>query len=994
MLHVKVVALLTFLAVVSQGWTEQFSPFADGIPQPPKPEDVATDDATDDATADIPTIVVAPQVSSEDQPEPQQMVGTGEDSTPAEQNAETPAQQMTITVNGAPVMPVFPVPPNPDTANQGAFFPRMPLPPTPEGVQPDQAPEETTQEDSQPADNQPISIVAVPEADDSQDVPVPSQDNTPISAPSGTGFSDPRRPLLGGDDNRRRGPFPRPFMPNNMAPQPFPFMMGPAAPPAGAMPQMPPNPFLQPDQNDEDSQQPQEPQHNQEADESEGPQQTPQIMANLLGLMFGLGSNTNVSPDRHLTHPQDQSHDDTNQQQPPVFQRGDNQEVPFPFPSGRPNQSFPTPQRGHGMAMMGAPAFPGPFGNQNDDTPRPSLIMNPSDQPLRRPFNSPDSNMPGIPNVPGIFIDMMAMQPHQQQQQPDANNNHQPQGHGFNMIFDISPEHSPEPDQQRPLEQLPEGAFKTFLMHVGVPPQTGPHGFQPQEQPRPFGPQAPQMESYGPPPGHLRKMPGQRGPHGNMFMNGPRHEMNRGMGMMMMMPLGQDGLQQRNPMEMNPPNFGHHQQMPQQKNGRFPAPQHGMSSPQHGMQMPQHSIPAQQQQAHGMPAQQHETDTPQQQPGMDMSHGMGMPGPRPRGMVMGGRPLPSVLVYERLSHVTFASRRREQQRQQMLPPPGGPRMWFMKPRPQPLFNFPLMPPMRPAKNFIPNAGFDTPVHGVPLPKLPILSHAPHSGAPTNPVCYLPMEVGTCTGTMFRWHYNEKSGICEPFMFSGCGGNANNFETEEACSNVCCDHVDVPDVDVPAPVDVPIDQGDSKDDVSGTAIGQPEPPSEKPEAPAEQKPAPKAKPVEEIPTVKTAEPKKQPESKVVLEEKTSPAAEEETIKEDVKEDKMAAESQRAGEEQGDHVVMTTYSWAHNLEYATIIAVVCVVALAALALIILTAVKCMKSGKVSKKEKAMEAILRAHLHNDLPKLVVTSEVAPVHEKKEPIHSNEEKEKEANA
>lgn len=47
-----------------------------------------------------------------------------------------------------------------------------------------------------------------------------------------------------------------------------------------------------------------------------------------------------------------------------------------------------------------------------------------------------------------------------------------------------------------------------------------------------------------------------------------------------------------------------------------------------------------------------------------------------------------------------------------------------------------------------------------------------------------MSVGHCRGYDERWFYDWASGICEPFGFSGCGGNANNFRNREHCQRAC------------------------------------------------------------------------------------------------------------------------------------------------------------------------------------------------------------------
>lgn len=51
-------------------------------------------------------------------------------------------------------------------------------------------------------------------------------------------------------------------------------------------------------------------------------------------------------------------------------------------------------------------------------------------------------------------------------------------------------------------------------------------------------------------------------------------------------------------------------------------------------------------------------------------------------------------------------------------------------------------------------------------------------------CYLPYEVGPCDAVIPRWYYNNEQQECLPFNYGGCGGNANNFTTYEACISAC------------------------------------------------------------------------------------------------------------------------------------------------------------------------------------------------------------------
>ncbi|CAH4033530.1 unnamed protein product [Pieris brassicae] len=52
------------------------------------------------------------------------------------------------------------------------------------------------------------------------------------------------------------------------------------------------------------------------------------------------------------------------------------------------------------------------------------------------------------------------------------------------------------------------------------------------------------------------------------------------------------------------------------------------------------------------------------------------------------------------------------------------------------------------------------------------------------VCTLPMSVGPCRLYEERWFYDNSTGVCEPFGFTGCGGNANNFRDKQTCDRAC------------------------------------------------------------------------------------------------------------------------------------------------------------------------------------------------------------------
>ncbi|XP_013192591.1 BPTI/Kunitz domain-containing protein [Amyelois transitella] len=51
-------------------------------------------------------------------------------------------------------------------------------------------------------------------------------------------------------------------------------------------------------------------------------------------------------------------------------------------------------------------------------------------------------------------------------------------------------------------------------------------------------------------------------------------------------------------------------------------------------------------------------------------------------------------------------------------------------------------------------------------------------------CNLAFDYGTCFADYQRWTFDKFSKTCRLRLYSGCGGNQNNFETKEACAKTC------------------------------------------------------------------------------------------------------------------------------------------------------------------------------------------------------------------
>ncbi|XP_028034800.1 papilin isoform X5 [Bombyx mandarina] len=58
------------------------------------------------------------------------------------------------------------------------------------------------------------------------------------------------------------------------------------------------------------------------------------------------------------------------------------------------------------------------------------------------------------------------------------------------------------------------------------------------------------------------------------------------------------------------------------------------------------------------------------------------------------------------------------------------------------------------------------------------------GPENSEFCFFETDPGPCTQFETRWSYDARGGRCAPFQYGGCGGNTNNFASEEHCQYYC------------------------------------------------------------------------------------------------------------------------------------------------------------------------------------------------------------------
>ena len=59
-----------------------------------------------------------------------------------------------------------------------------------------------------------------------------------------------------------------------------------------------------------------------------------------------------------------------------------------------------------------------------------------------------------------------------------------------------------------------------------------------------------------------------------------------------------------------------------------------------------------------------------------------------------------------------------------------------------------------------------------------------SGSKLESRCKLPQETGPCRAAFQKFHFDSESGTCKEFIYGGCDGNENRFDSKEDCLRAC------------------------------------------------------------------------------------------------------------------------------------------------------------------------------------------------------------------
>ncbi|XP_076639644.1 kappaPI-actitoxin-Avd3b-like [Colletes latitarsis] len=59
-----------------------------------------------------------------------------------------------------------------------------------------------------------------------------------------------------------------------------------------------------------------------------------------------------------------------------------------------------------------------------------------------------------------------------------------------------------------------------------------------------------------------------------------------------------------------------------------------------------------------------------------------------------------------------------------------------------------------------------------------------ASAGIGPQCLLPLDHGPCRANVPKYGYNPDTDRCEQFLYGGCMGNGNNFDSLSECKQIC------------------------------------------------------------------------------------------------------------------------------------------------------------------------------------------------------------------
>lgn len=52
------------------------------------------------------------------------------------------------------------------------------------------------------------------------------------------------------------------------------------------------------------------------------------------------------------------------------------------------------------------------------------------------------------------------------------------------------------------------------------------------------------------------------------------------------------------------------------------------------------------------------------------------------------------------------------------------------------------------------------------------------------ICSAPPDAGPCNQDVTAYYYDKDMSTCQAFIYGGCEGNSNRFQTEEQCERLC------------------------------------------------------------------------------------------------------------------------------------------------------------------------------------------------------------------